>query len=134
MRIPFDPRFVFSSLMSVAILGGCQRNVATGADAPATPVTAARAGANGGSAPLPVSPPGLTNPSTAAQGNDLTNSTAATGHSNSYQPPSTDNPASGAANASAPAASQSVSSRTLGTSPMPNDGTVPSGVDSGAKR
>ncbi|MDQ6638277.1 MAG: hypothetical protein M3Z15_01240, partial [Pseudomonadota bacterium] len=72
--------------------------------------------------------------STAGTGNDLSNSTRATGSSNVYQPPSSDNPAPGGAPSAsaagaASAASQSVSSQTRGTSPPPNDGTLPRGTE-----
>ena len=101
--------------------------------APATPSA---------STPMPVSPSGSTNASTAAQGSDLSNSTRATGTSNVYQPPSSDNPAPGAAAASATAGGtsadavagsasasrQTTSSQTRGTSVPPNDGTLPGGT------
>ena len=91
-----------------------------------------------GAASTPVVPAGLTNPSTAAMGNDLSSSTRASGRSNVYQPPSTDNPASGAATAASPepAANQGVTSQTRGTSPPPSDGTLPNGTEgnSGSRR
>jgi hypothetical protein len=84
----------------------------------------------------------MTNPSTAGTGNDLSNSTRASGTTNVYQPPSSDNPAPGnAANAgnagnAASGPNQSTSSQTRGTSPMPNDGTLPGGTEgnSGSRR
>ena len=93
-----------------------------------TPPTAAT------STPLPVAPSGQTNPSTAGTGNDLSNSTRASGNSNVYQPPSNDNPPPGGtptAGAASPraTASQSVSSQTRGTSPPPNSGTLPGGSE-----
>jgi len=81
--------------------------------------------------PTGQTPTGQTNPSTAAMGNDLSNSTRASGSSNVYQPPSADNPASGAAISASPgpAASQSTSSQTRGTSPPPSNGTLPTGTE-----
>jgi len=83
----------------------------------------------------------MTNSSTAGTGNDLSNSTRASGNSNLYQPSSTDNPPPGGtpsagAGSPASAASQSVSSQTRGTSPPPNDGTLPGGTEgtSGSRR
>jgi len=90
---------------------------------------------------MPVSPSGLTNASTAGTGNDLTNSTRASGSSNVYEPPSSGNPPpggtpAGTAGAADAAASQSVTSQTRGTSPPPNDGTLPRGTEgnSGSRR
>ena len=129
--------FLFAALA----VGGCDRASApasgnatsnTGSTVQATPPGAA------GAASTPVVPAGLTNPSTAATGNDLSNSTRASGRSNVYQPPSADNPAPGAATAASPepAASQGVSSQTRGTSPPPPDGTLPGGTEgnSGSRR
>lgn len=83
---------------------------------------------------MPVAPSGLTNSSTAGTGMDLTNSTRASGSSNVYQPPSSDNPAPGgapvgSAGRPASAASQSVTSQTRGTSQPPNSGTLPGGTE-----
>jgi len=93
------------------------------------------------STPLPVSPSGLSNSSTAQQGNDLSNSTSASGKSNMYEPSSASAPpAQGVAvgnSADHPsAASQSVSSQTSGTHPPANDGTLPKGTEgsTGARR
>ena len=114
----------------------CDRGAAPGREAASptgstvlpTPPTASS------STPLPVSPSGQTNPSTAGTGNDLSNSTRASGRSNVYQPPSTDNPPPGGtptagAGSPASAASQSVTSQTRGTSPPPNSGTLPGGSE-----
>ncbi len=133
-----SPSIILTSLAVAALLGACQRRDAPGAEsAGATGITVqATPSQDAASTPLPVSPSGLTNSSTAAQGNDLSNSARAGGSSNTYQPASTDNPApGGAASAPSTAASQSVSSSTTGTQPMPNDGTTPNGTSSGgAKR
>jgi hypothetical protein len=125
------------ALFAVAVacaLAACDRGTGSGADSARTTgstVQATPAGATA-STPMPVSPSGLTNSSTAATGNDLSNSTRASGTSNVYQPPSSDNPppggaAAGTAGAASSAASQSVSSQTRGTSLPPNDGTLPGG-------
>ena len=100
----------------------------TGSTVQATPPTASS------STPLPVSPSGQTNPSTAGTGNDLSNSTRASGSSNVYQPPSSDNPppggtSSAGADSAASAPNQSVTSQTRGTSPPPNSGTLPGGTE-----
>ncbi|HEV7574561.1 MAG TPA: hypothetical protein VGO85_00835 [Caldimonas sp.] len=130
----------FASTFFVAVatlaLVGCNRSAAPGADstqATGSTVQATPPGA-ASSTPLPVSPAGLTNSSTASKGSDLSNSTSATGSSNTYQPPSSDNPAPAATAAasagnSASAARASVSSQTRGTSPPPNDGTLPRGTE-----
>ncbi len=94
----------------------------------------AQANPPGASSSLPVPVSGQTNPSTSAKGNDLSNSTRASGNSNVYQPPSGDNPPPGGtptagANSAASAASQRVSSQTRGTSPPPNSGTLPGGTE-----
>ena len=104
---------------------GAESSPAAGSTVQATPSTAAS------STPLPVSPSGLTNSSTASQGHDLSNSTRASGGSNVYQPPSADNPAANGAAAAAPAsgASQSVTSQSRGTNAPPNDGTLPIGTE-----
>ena len=68
------------------------------------------------STPLPVSPSGSTNASTAAQGSDLSNTTRATGTTNVYQP------------GTASSSGQATSSETRGTSVPPNDGTLPGGT------
>jgi len=123
---------VLPLLTALAVIG-CDRGPAPTSDAsratgstvqPPLPTGAA-------STPMPVSPGGQTNPSTAAMGNDLSNSTRASGSSNVYQPPSADNPASGAAISASPgpAASQSTSSQTRGTSPPPSNGTLPTGTE-----
>ena len=110
------------TLAIALVLAGCDRAAAPAADTTQSrgstvQPSSAQAGA---STPLPVAPAGLTNGSTASQGNDLTNSTSASGRSNMYQPPSNNNPSpspelatGGSASA---AASQTVSSQTRGTS------------------
>ncbi|MEO5845591.1 MAG: hypothetical protein ABIQ33_12210 [Caldimonas sp.] len=131
--IRFSTSLVFITALALA---GCDRGAAPGADSARstgstvqpTPPTASA------STPLPVSPAGLTNSSTASAGNDLSNSTRASGNSNVYQPPSGDNPAPGAAvtagaGSSASSAGQSTSSQTLGTSPRPGDGPLPKGAE-----
>lgn len=131
---------------AVTVVAGCNRHDDAAAPGSATPTSAdatptregmSASAAAAASTPLPVSPAGSTNASTAAQGNDLSNSTRATGNSNVYQPPSTNNPAP-AASASGAASSnaQTTSSQTLGTSVPPNDGTLPTGTtgSTGARR
>lgn len=124
--------------LSVALacpLAACDRGTGSGADAARTTGSTVQATAPGAAAstPMPVAPSGLTNPSTAAAGNDLSNSTRASGSSNVYQPASSDNPApggsAGTVGSAASAASQSLSSQTRGTSPPPNDGTLPKGSE-----
>ncbi len=129
------------AMAATALFAGCNRSgtapttgsvpATGGASATSTESTTTGAAGAAASTPLPVSPSGSTNASTAAQGNDLSNSTRAGGSSNTYQPPSTDNAAPGAAPAASSAASsngQSTSSQTLGTSVPPNDGTLPQGT------
>ena len=137
-RITFPTAPALLALGLACSLSACDRGTGSGTDAGSTrnigntsvPTTAPGAAA---STPLPVSPSGVTNPSTAGTGNDLSNSTRVSGTSNVYQPPSSDNPAPGgtpaAAGAAASAASQSVSSQTRGTSPPPNEGTLPKGME-----
>jgi hypothetical protein len=133
------PRRSTSSLataigLAALALAACDRGTPSGADtAPATPSTA-RADPPAASPSMPVPVSGQTNPSTAGKGDDLSNSTRASGNSNVYQPPSSDNPPPGGtptagANSPASAASQSVSSQTRGTSPPPNSGTLPGGTE-----
>ncbi len=117
---------------AAASLSSCDRAAAPGAaSAQPTGSTVQPTQTNAAaSTPLPVSPSGQTNSSTAGSGNDLSNSTRASGNSNVYQPASTDNAApNGSAASPAPAASQGVSSQTRGTSPPPNDGTLPRGTE-----
>ena len=126
------PALVFPLLLAAASLSSCDRVSTPGAQSaqqtgttvqPMSAMTAA-------STPMPVAPSGQTNSSTAGLGNDLSNSTRASGGSNLYQPPSTDNaPSGGTAASPAPAARQGVSSQTRGTSPPPNDGTLPGGTE-----
>jgi hypothetical protein len=117
--------FALPSLAVAAalVIAGCNRTTPPSpASAQASDSTAPGSANGAASTPMPVSPTGLTNASTANQGNDLSNSTGASGRSNLYQPPSSDNPppagplASGAGSPSA-AASQSVSSQSRGTTP-----------------
>jgi hypothetical protein len=132
--------FAFSiPIVAALLVAGCDRGAPPGAETsrsssstvqPTLPTGAA-------STPMPVSPSGQTNESTAGRGNDLSNSTRASGRSNVYEPASTDNPASGAsATAAASGASQSTSSQTRGTSPTPNNGSLPGGTEgnSGSRR
>jgi len=120
--------------LTALALAACDRGTPSGAAAaPATP-SMAQANPPGASSSLPVPVSGQTNPSTSAKGNDLSNSTRASGNSNVYQPASSDNPPPGGtptagANSAASAASQSVSSQTRGTSPPPNSGTLPGGTE-----
>ena len=65
---------------------------------------------------------GVASQGAASQTADKTNSTSALGTANLPEPPSSDNPASSPSPVAA--ASQSVSATTLGTSPMPGDGTL----------
>ena len=130
-----------AAMLAVA---GCDRGGDGARNAGSTSATLAQPAppAPSASTPMPVSPSGTTNASTAAQGTDLSNSTRATGNSNTYQPPSGDNPAPGATGASvrgagsaasgvpgaASSTGQTTSSQTLGTSVPPNDGTLPGGT------
>jgi hypothetical protein len=128
-----------SALLAAVAVAACDRGAAPGADSARTTGSTVQAPPSRGAAstPLPVAPAGLTNSSTAGKGNDLSNSTRASGGSNVYQPPSSDNPAPNpTAAAPASAASQSISSQTRGTSPPPNDGTLPVGTEgnSGSRR
>jgi hypothetical protein len=126
-------RVLALSILTALGVAGCDRGPSPASDASRTPGSTVQPTPStaAASTPMPVSPSGLTNPSTAAMGNDLSNSTRASGSSNVYQPPSADNPASGAAISAspAPAASQSTSSQTRGTSPPPSSGTLPSGTE-----
>jgi len=124
------------SLVSALAVAACDRGPASGSDASRPTGSTVQPPLPTGAASMPVSPTGQTptgqtNPSTAAMGNDLSNSTRASGSSNVYQPPSADNPASGAAISASPgpAASQSTSSQTRGTSPPPSNGTLPTGTE-----
>jgi hypothetical protein len=125
-----------SITLSVALaisLAACDRVAAPGADSSRSTVQPTRS-ADAASTPLPVSPSGLTNPSTAQQGNDLSNSTSASGKSNTYEPPSagagpTPGASATAASTEPQAASQSRSSQSLGTRPPANDGTLPNGTE-----
>jgi hypothetical protein len=141
-----SPHFAAVLAAATLALAGCDRGSSSAADTTRAPGATTSSGqtpptttADVGSAGAPASaaasapPSGMTNPSTAAQGTDLSNSTRATGNSNVYQPPSTDNPApvqasAGVASGAASATGQSTSSQTLGTSPPPNDGTLPGGT------
>ena len=116
---------------AVAALAGCEREPAGAQSAAGGSTVGAAAPAGTASTPMPVSPQGLTNSSTAQQSSDLSNSTSARGNTNLPQPPSTDNPASGpgvgGTGSPTAAASQSVSSQTLGTNPNAAASSVPSG-------
>ena len=111
------------ALATTLAITGCNRTAPSATDAGQTTGSTVQAAPPGDAAstPMPVGPAGLSNESTARQGNDLTNSTRATGGSNVYQSPSTDNPAPGnpglaAAGSPSSAASQSLSSQSRGTS------------------
>ena len=135
----------FVATAAMLAVAGCDRGGDAARNAGSTSATLAQPAppTPSASTPMPVSPSGTTNASTAAQGTDLSNSTRATGNSNTYQPPSGDNPAPGASGASVRGAGsaasgipgaassstgQTTSSQTLGTSPQPNDGTLPGGT------
>src|SRR4051812_46580497 len=92
-------------LTAAALVSGCNRGSAPGgADAGQATRSAAQPAAATPSASSPSL--GTTNASTAAEGSDLSNSTAATGKSNVYQPASADNRTPGGA-AAAPVAGNS---------------------------
>jgi hypothetical protein len=144
-RLTFAPAFAVVAALSLA---ACDRTPSQGAESARDTGTTVQPPTASASTPMPVSPSGTTNSSTAARGADLTNSTRASGDSNVYQPPSSDNPppgggaatagsaATGATSSTGSGTGQSTTSETRGTSVPPNDGTLPGGTTgtSGSRR
>jgi hypothetical protein len=129
---PTAGRAVVVLAAALTALAGCSREP-TGADSARGGSTVGAAPPSGtASTPMPVSPQGLTSSSTALQSSDLSNSTSARGNTNLPQPPSTNNPASGpgvgGTGSPMPAASQTISSQTLGTNPNMSNSSVPQGT------